>query len=82
MSALGDWWSSASSRRRGVMFAAGATLALASVGLVGPSVSAQSGLTITAGVGEGTVAGQAFMPGDVTRAHRADQPGRSESPPR
>lgn len=59
--------STAPRRRLGVT-AIASTLAIASVGLVSPTASAHTGLELTAGVGEGTVAGQAFMPGDVTVA--------------
>ncbi len=53
-------------RRRGAA-AAMVAAALACDALAGVSgVAAQSTLNIQAGVGDGTVAGQAFMPGDVT----------------
>ena len=61
--------SSRVSKRRGLLaYGSSITLAMASVGLVAPVASAQGNLTVTAGVGEGTVAGQAFMPGNVTLA--------------
>jgi plastocyanin len=52
-------------RRTGVLGAA-IVLAAGAVVTVGPAASAQSPLTVGVGAGEGTVAGQAFLPGDVT----------------
>lgn len=56
-------------RWRLATLAVGATLAFATLGLTATGVSAQgAGLTVVAGVGDGTVAGQVYMPGDVTVA--------------
>ena len=56
-------------RRRLTTLSVAAALACATLGLTATGVSAQTmGLTVTAGVGDGTVAGQAYMPGDATVA--------------
>lgn len=55
-------------RRRTAMLATAATLALATVGLGASATTAQMNLAVTAGIGDGTVAGQAFKPGDITVA--------------
>lgn len=52
-------------RRLGVIGAA-ATLATAGLAVVAPGASAQMNLALVAGVGQGTIAGQAYMPGAVT----------------
>jgi plastocyanin len=56
----------ASIRRRTGVLGAATVLAAASVMSISPASSAQSTLTVGVGVGDGTVAGQAFLPGDVT----------------
>jgi plastocyanin len=53
--------------RLGAVVLAAAALA-ANLVLVAPGVAAAPELIVQAGVGDGTVAGQAFMPGDVTVA--------------
>ena len=58
-----------SARRRALPLAVAATLALATIGIVAPATSAQgNNLAVTAGVGEGTVAGQSYLPGAFTVA--------------
>lgn len=55
-----------STRRRGVAVGAVALLAISALGILGPTASAQSTLTVGVGAGDGTVAGQAFLPGGIT----------------
>jgi plastocyanin len=55
-------------RQRIAVLSAATTLAIATIGSTAPAVLGHEGLALKAGVGEGTVAGQAFMPGDVTIA--------------
>lgn len=55
-------------RRHLAALAVGMSLTAALVGIFGPSASAQTNLVLTVGVGDGTVSGNAFMPGDVTIA--------------
>jgi plastocyanin len=58
--------SGASVRRRFGVLGAATVLATVALGTLAPATSAQSTLTVGVGVGDGTVAGQAFLPGDVT----------------
>lgn len=53
-------------RRRSAVIGFAASMALGLVAIAASSASAQSELTITTGVGDGTVSANAFMPGDVT----------------
>ena len=56
-------------RRRLSTLAVAAALVGGTLGLTAPVATAQAmGLTVTAGFGDGTVAGQAYAPGDVTVA--------------
>jgi plastocyanin len=55
-----------SRRRRAGVLGASILVAAVAVGAIAPASSAQSTLTVGVGVGDGTVAGQAFLPGDVT----------------
>ena len=50
-------------RRRSIAVAVSVAMSL--VALAGPGASAQSAITVVTGVGEGTVSGNAFMPGDL-----------------
>jgi plastocyanin len=51
-------------RRRSMAIAVSAAVSL--VALTGSGASAQSTVTVVTGVGQGTVSGNAFMPGDIT----------------
>lgn len=59
---------SAVTPRQAVTLGAAMMLALATSGLASTMVNAQTTLLATAGIGDGTVAGQAFKPGDITVA--------------
>lgn len=57
----------ASTRRRSVALGAAALLSVTALGIVAPVAGAQSTpLVLGVGAGDGTVAGQAYLPGDAT----------------